>query len=316
MLKYTAVLALFAVLGTAATTSWATPPGRNGHVVMKANGSKIRLAGASGAATSADGAWTIGFSSDRFSRDAEIYSVRGDGSGARRLTRSPFFDGFPAWSPDRRKIAFYSQRAARGDVYVMNADGSKPRNLTRYPGTHDSLGSWSPDGRRIAFDSDRNGGGVYVMNADGSGQRLLVASGSDLDGNPQWSPDGTTILFRTARDGNAEIYAMNADGSDARNLTRHPLRDGEGGHLWSPDGSKIAFMSNRAGSNALYVMNADGSDQRRLTRSSGYETLLAWAPDGRKLAFQRHPSSPMWAFFVVNADGTGARKVAWKAPRG
>jgi len=75
-------------------------------------------------------------------------------------------------------------------------------------------------------------------------------------------------------------------------------------------------MSNRHGSNGLYVMNADGSDQRRVTRSSGYETLLAWSPDGRKLAFQRHPSTPSWAFFVVNADGTRARKVVWKAPRG
>jgi Tol biopolymer transport system component len=53
-----------------------------------------------------------------------------------------------------------------------------------------------------------------------------------------------------------------------------------------------------------------------VTRSSGYETLLAWSPDGRTLAFQRHPSKPSWAFFVVNADGTTARKVVWIAPRG
>ena len=72
------------------------------------------LAGSSGASTSADRQWTIGFSSDRFSRDAEIYSMRADGSGVRRLTRSPFFDGFPKWSPDRKKIAFYSGRGSQG----------------------------------------------------------------------------------------------------------------------------------------------------------------------------------------------------------
>ena len=165
------------------------------------------------------------------------------------------------------------------------------------------------------FDSDRTPEGIYVMNADGSGQRLLTESGSFLDGDPQWSPDGQTIVFRTARDGNHEIYAMDADGRNPRNLTIHPLRDGEGGFLWSPDGSKIAFMSNRDSKNGLYVMNADGSDQRRLTRSSGYETLLSWSPDGRKLVFQRHPSTPRWAFFVINADGTGVRKVTWAAPR-
>jgi TolB protein len=88
----------------------------------------------------------------------------------------------------------------------------------------------------------------------------------------------------------------------------------EGGFLWSPDGSRIAFTSNRDGSEGLYVMNADGSDSRRLTPSS--ERLLSWSPDGLKLAFQRHPSTPRWAFYIVNADGTAARKVAWKAPRG
>ena len=257
--------------------------------------------------------WTIGVASNRESRDSEIYSMRADGTGARRLTRSPFFDGFPIWSPDRKKIAFYSQRSPQGDVYVMNADGSNPRNLTRNPG-HDGLGSWSPDGRRIAFDSDRLGGGIHVMNANGGNQRVLLESSSGLDGNPQWSPDGRTILFRTDRDGNQEIYAMDADSSDPRNLTHHPLRDGEAGYLWSPDGRSIAFTTSRDGNSEIYVMNAEGGDQRRLTRSPEQELLLSWSPDGRRLAFQRAPSKPRWAFFVMSVDGSGVRKVSWEAP--
>ena len=58
--------------------------------------------------------------------------MNADGSGQRRLTRSRH-DGFPAWSPDGRKIAFFSQRDGNGEVYVMNADGSGQRNLTRNP---------------------------------------------------------------------------------------------------------------------------------------------------------------------------------------
>src|SRR5262245_44999063 len=127
-----------------------------GAVVVTASA----LAAGIAAARPTVAAWTIGLSTNRESRDTEIYTMRSDGTAARRLTRSPFFDGFGAWSPDRRKIAFYSQRSAKGDVWVMNADGSVPRNLTRNP-AHDSLGSWSPDGRRIAFDSDRAGGGIY-----------------------------------------------------------------------------------------------------------------------------------------------------------
>jgi Tol biopolymer transport system component len=269
--------------------------------------------GLGAAATSAARPWTIGLSTNRDSRDAEIYTVRSDGSGARRLTRSPFFDGFGAWSPDRRKIAFYSQRSAKGDVWVMNADGSVPRNLTSNL-AHDSLGSWSPDGRRIAFDSDRAGGGIYVMNADGSGQRAVPGTGAN-DVNPQWAPDGKTILFVTRRDGNEELYAINLDGSDPRNLTNDPGQDGAGGLLWSPDGRRIAFTSRRDRNTEVYVMNADGSGQTRVTRSKEDETLLSWSPDGRRIAFQRYPSTPRWAFFVMNADGSAVKKVAWPLPR-
>ena len=91
---------------------------------------------------------------------------------------------------------------------------------------------------------------------------------------------------------------MNADGSNPRNLTRHPLNDGrDGGYAWSPDGRKILFATNRDRNRGrdgkvateLYVMNADGSGQRRLTRTSEWEYVHSWSPDGRKLVFDRFP---------------------------
>ena len=80
----------------------------------------------------------------------------------------------PAWSPDGRKIAFLNGRDGNSEVYVMNANGSGQRNLTRNPG-NDADPAWSPDGRKIAFVSNRDGNDeIYVMNADGSGQRRLA----------------------------------------------------------------------------------------------------------------------------------------------
>ena len=268
-------------------------------------------------------AWRIALTTNR-EGDSEIYSMNADGSHVRRLTHSPKFDFPGPWSPDGRRMLFYSQRSG-ADVWVMNADGTRQRNLTRNPAA-DGGGSWSPDGRRIVFDTDRDGNGeIYAMNADGSGQRHLASSPSTNESRPGWSPDGRSIAFVTDRDGNAEIYAMNADGSNPRNLTRSPGNDGGisgagGWFVWSPEGRYIAFPSTRdtrdEDNSELYVMNADGSRVRRVTRAPGVERLLSWSPDGRKLAFTRDTSKPRWAFFVMNVDGSGVRKVDWTLPRG
>jgi Tol biopolymer transport system component len=255
--------------------------------------------------------WRILLTSNR-EGDSEIYSVRADGRDAKRLTRSAGFDGFASWSPDGRRVLYYSQvrRTGWSGGIVMNADGSGKRRLP-------ANGSWSPDGRRIVYGSKQDGNGeIYVMNADGSGQRLVVARPSTEEWSPEWSPTGRTIAFVTDRDGNREIYAMNVDGSGQRNLTRSPQRDGEDGQrfLWSPDGSRIAFASNRDGNTEVYVMNADGSGQRRVTRSPAFDEPLAWSPDGRRLAVRHEGLRPRWAFLVMNADGTNVRQVNWKLP--
>src|SRR6266576_977056 len=74
------------------------------------------------------------------------------------------------------------------------------------------------------------------------------------------------IVFETNRNGNADIYTMNADGTNRVNLTRNPAEDVE--PRWSPDGARIAFASNRTGNFEIYAMNAAGGDVQRLTFTS------------------------------------------------
>jgi len=254
----------------------------------------------------------------------QIYLMNADGSGLRRVARGgkvrlPGAAGFyalpPAWSPDGRKIAFGSDRDGSVEIYVMNADGSGQRRLTRSPEVEGSL-AWSPDGRRIAFVS-RIGDArnptrrqeIYVMNADGSGQRKLARDGHA----PAWSPDGRKIAFRSDRDGNGEIYVVNADGSGQRRLTRNPTSDG--GPLWSPDGRKIFFVRAefRHGNSEVYAMNADGSGRRNLTRNAApprraQDGSPALSPDGRKIVFVSTRDGD-GDVFVMNADGSGKRNL-------
>jgi Tol biopolymer transport system component len=249
-----------------------------------------------GPAWSPDGraiAFTRSYCDRRYS---DIYVMNADGNEQRMLARNPARDypappgssGWPldlAWSPRGDEIAFVSRRDGNLEIYVMNADGSEQRRLTRNT-VRDSNPVWSPDSRRIAFESNWQ---LYVMNADGSGQRRLTRNGG-RNLRPAWSPDGQRIAFdrrlgrhksgRCSGCGGAlafEVHVMNADGSGERRLTRQGVRNRA--PAWSPDGRKIAFISRRDGNAEIYVMNADGSGQRNLTRTRGrHESSFAWSP--------------------------------------
>ena len=176
------------------------------------------------------------FSSTR-DGNAEIYVIRPDGTGERRLTSHAALDAEPTWSPDGTKIAFTSSRTGNGDIYVMNADGSGLTRLTT-DNAVDTSPAWSPDGTRIAFSTNRHGVSnfeIYVMATDGSGQRRLTTHAA-ADTLPSWSPDGTKIAFTSSRTGNGDIYVMDANGTGLTRLTTHAATEIE--PAWSPDGDQ------------------------------------------------------------------------------
>jgi Tol biopolymer transport system component len=82
---------------------------------------------------------------------------------------------------------------------------------------------------------------------------------------------------------NYEIYVMNADGSNLRNLSNQPGLDSN--LVWSPDGSKLAFLSDREGGLEVFTVNPDGSDLHKLTKDMSIQTSPAWSPDGSQLVF-------------------------------
>ena len=114
------------------------------------------------------------------------------------------------------------------------------------------------------------------------------------------------IAFQSKRDGNYEIYSVDGEGRDPKNLTMHPGHDGE--PAWSPDHTRIAFDSDRSGNFDIYVMNADGTGVAQVTTEPAPDGYPTWSPDGTQLAFTsfRDGNSEI---YVMNADGTGARRL-------
>ena len=143
---------------------------------------------------------------------------------------------------------------------------------------------------------------IFSVELDGSNRKQLTFS---TGGNffPVWSPDGQRLAFISTRTGSPEIWVMDADGMNQKEIT-----SGGGNFIpaWSPDGRQIAFTSTRTGSPQIWVMNADGSKPRQLT-TAGHNNVPVWSPDGQKIAFWSGDETGFGQVWVMDADG-GNRK--------
>ena len=229
--------------------------------------------------------------------------------------------GFPIGRPDRREIAFASDRDGLSEIYIIGADGTGLRRLTHTTVANsgdepeNDSPDWSPDGRRIAFRSGPYGADhIDVIEVDGSDRRRLTPpTGASF---PAWSPDGLTLAFARTEIGKRDIYLMNADGSNPRVITQSNGRAQRlGGVAWSPDGKHILFDTRWGGDWDLWVVNADGSDQRQLTRAGADTARAAWSPDGKRIVFHSTRDRPTanqlmnYEIYVMDADGANIRRL-------
>ena len=200
------------------------------------------------------------------------------------------------------------------DVFVANADGSDLRQLTDVMG-YDAEATFSPTGDRIVFTSARDGDlELYSMAPDGSDVKRLT-NRVGYDGGAFYSPDGTQIIWRAhypeegeakddylrllaqglIRPGELEIWVMDADGSNARQVTE--IGGANFGPYWHPSGDKVIFSTNHQDPSGrefeLFMVNLDGTGLEQITFSPGFDGFPMWAPDGKTFVFasNRHNST-------------------------
>jgi TolB protein len=220
-----------------------------------------------------------------------IHTFAADGTNLKRITsKTGVADSEPAWSPDGTKITFTrvfwnsDGTMGRTELWVTNIDGSGQH----YIGIEGFASKWSPDGTRLIYSSQKSGNyEIYTCLIDGTNEQCLTNT-SAHESYPVWSSDGKQIAF-CASTGvfntqealvTYEVYLMNTDGTNIRQLTNNNCYDGY--PRWSPDNTRLVFNSDMHdnGQHEIYTMNIDGTNIKRVTNTTRGATALnpVWRP--------------------------------------
>lgn len=212
----------------------------------------------------------------------EIWLVDVTGDHARPVTGNGAINLSPAWSPDRREVAWTSYRRGNPDVYVKDLASGAVRTLSDRPGLNISP-SFSPDGRYVALSrSSEDDADIWLVDARTGKDVRRLTTGGGIDVSPSFSPDGSQIAFASERSGGSQIYVMPVTGGPARRVT--PMAGFFTDPVWSPAGDRIAFVS-RKGTFDILTIRTDGTGVLRITQDAGDNEDPSWSPDGKYLVF-------------------------------
>jgi uncharacterized repeat protein (TIGR01451 family) len=236
-----------------------------------------------------------------------IYTVNADGTGRTRVHATPpnASEYDPVWSPGgtqilyRRNVTPAGFPAAPFEFYVMDADGSNDRRVAA--GNVESRATWSPDGSHVAYarvDPFTNTSDLFAVATDGTGE-TRIAHDLGFVRMFDWSPDGSRFVYQK---NNANVFVMDADGSNRRQLTfTEQTADGntvDEDPLWTFDGARVTFTRRNNVAAYVHVVKADGTGLRRLLNEYAVRGQLS--PDGTKLAYEGGPDGAA----VTNVDGS------------
>lgn len=243
-----------------------------------------------------------------------LYIIDIDGQNQKLLSKAKQFCGSPVWSPDDNRIAFVKNDNNVGgtyDIYSIQTDGSNEMRLTNQ---NDNFSpQFSSDNTSIIFSSSNNNTtGIYKMDIDGGNKQLLTPKNKSF-GDPRISPNGNKILITSNDRNGSQIFVMNSDGSNLKQITFTVSskyldtgfpRDGNGNPVWSPNGDKLAYVSYENGSPDIFIINSNGTGNKRLTDTPLRDENPVWTKDGNYILFSSNRNPNVAAqIYIMRIEG-------------
>lgn len=241
-------------------------------------------------------------------------------------------DMYPSMSLDGLQLVFQSNRTGTNQIFIMNMEDGKIRQLTNLPRGGETP-AFSPDGGKIVFAAyvGEDDNDVFVMNTDGSDLKRLT-HGPGYDGHPHWSADGKRIVFNSDRttpepaaawsDRWHEIFSMNADGSNIRQHTQCKSVCTFGSI--SPDGNTVLYrkvirapglnweLGNINHNSEIFISDLDGNNEVNISNNEAFDGWPAWSPDGSRIAFASNRSGPARTgqIWLMKPDGSELQQLS------
>ncbi|MBA2683129.1 MAG: PD40 domain-containing protein [Gemmatimonadaceae bacterium] len=214
----------------------------------------------------------------------------------------------PSYSPDGKRIAYWTPSSPGWQLWIANADLSSAQKLPVKGGTEPAL--WSPDGSRLAVTSAE--GRIVVVPVAG-GEAKRVTTGSGFENQTGWFADGERLAYvMTTGEGGGDYRGFAS--SLARGATQ-PLVPGEKRTnigTPSPDGNHIGINVSDGPNRTIWVADSAGMNPRQLTKE-GFEdqvisNRMSWSPDGKSILYEsrRTGTADLW---VVPVDSGSPRQL-------
>lgn len=233
-----------------------------------------------------------------------------DGTGYQQLSSLEANSYYPVYSPQGGSVVYASnQDGGYFDLFLFTFEGSQLTRLTENIGNVVSP-TFSPDGKTILF-ANRTGDGptsLWTVDTTGKNPNLLYSGPSTIVA-VDWSPKGDQIAFVMASDqpGAYEVFLMNPDGSNLRQLTRG--LPGIGGSVdWSPDGRSLLIYAGSPGDKNVFMIDVGAETAAQLT-SGGNNGSPTFSPDGQWIAFISLRNNDQADIFIMRPDGSDIRQV-------